>query len=329
MKGLKDLQEKILNVSPPDFDALALEIFQYQAAENPVYANYLRHLNVSPGDISELQQIPFLPIELFKTQKVCSGSWESEAVFESSGTGYGLRSKHYVQDMAFYQAAALKAFERLYGPVGDYTILALLPSYLERQNSSLVAMVQFFIDKAGDPLSGFFLHDQQALLNRLEAVKQTDKKALLIGVSFALLELAESGAGLQGAIVMETGGMKGRRKELIRAELHEELQSGLGVETIHSEYGMTELLSQAYAQKNGIFETPNWMKVLIRDVNDPFAYVKHGRTGGVNVIDLANVHSCSFIETQDLGISHPNSTFEILGRFDNSELRGCNLLQFS
>lgn len=329
MKGLKDLQEKILKINPADFDALALEIFQYQARENSVYASYLQHLDVSAERITELKQIPFLPIELFKTQKICSGSWKPETIFESSGTGYGLRSKHYVQDIAFYQAAALKAFERLYGPVGDYTILALLPSYLERQNSSLVAMVQFFIDKAGDPLSGFFLHDQQALLNRLEAAKQTGKKALLIGVSFALLDLAESGADLQGVIVMETGGMKGRRKELIRAELHKQLQDGLGVETIHSEYGMTELLSQAYAQKNGIFETPNWMRVLVRDVNDPFAYVKHGRTGGVNVIDLANVHSCSFIETQDLGISYPNSTFEILGRFDNSELRGCNLLLFS
>lgn len=329
MKSLKDLQEKILEVDSANFEALALEVFRFQAAENPVYASYLGHLGVSANGVSELEQIPFLPIELFKTQKICSGSWKPEAVFESSGTGYGIRSKHYVQDVDFYQTAALKAFEELYGPVEDYVVLALLPSYLERKNSSLVAMVQFFMDKAGNPLSGFFLHEQQALLDRFAAVKGTGKTPLLIGVSFALLDLAEQGAELQGAIVMETGGMKGRRKELIRTELHEQLKRGLGIKDIHSEYGMTELLSQAYARKNGIFETPAWMRVLVRDVNDPFAYLKAGRTGGVNVIDLANVHSCSFIETQDLGISHPNSTFEILGRFDNSEIRGCNLLLFS
>lgn len=329
MKSLKDLQERILAVNSATFEALALEVFRFQAAENPVYADYLGHLGVSAPEVSELTQIPFLPIEFFKNHEVRSGAWKPEAIFESSGTGYGVRSKHFVQNMAFYKAAALKAFEKLYGPVGNYVILALLPSYLERQNSSLVAMVQFFIEEAGDPLAGFFLHDQQALLDRLEEVKGADKTPLLIGVSFALLDLAESGADLSGAIVMETGGMKGRRKELIRAELHAQLQQGLKLDRVHSEYGMTELLSQAYARKNGIFEIPEWMCVFTRDVNDPFAYVQHGRTGGINVVDLANVHSCSFIETQDLGISHSNSTFEILGRFDNSEIRGCNLLLFS
>lgn len=329
MKSLKDLQEKILKVETGNFEELAMEIFDFQARENPVYSAYIRHLGVALKDVKELRDIPFLPIEFFKTKKICSGEWEAEAEFESSGTGYGVRSKHYVQDIAFYQACARKAFERLYGPLQNYAILALLPSYLERQNSSLVAMAQHFMDQADNPLSGFFLDDQALLLRRLEEVQNTGKTALLIGVSFALLDLSERGINLDGTLVMETGGMKGRRKEMIRTELHEQLQKGLGLREIHSEYGMTELLSQAYAQKNGVFETPPWMKVLVRDVNDPFTYLTHGRAGGVNIIDLANVHSCAFIETQDLGISHVNSTFEILGRYDNSEIRGCNLLLFS
>lgn len=329
MKSLKDLQEQVLRVETERFEALALELFYFQAKENPVYAAYLGHLGVKAQEIQDLRHIPFLPIEFFKTQAVRSGKWTPSAVFESSGTGLGLRSKHHVQDINFYQQVAKSAFQRFYGPVEDYVILALLPSYLERQNSSLVAMVQHFMERSANPLSGFFLHEQDALLRRLAEVKKLGKTPFLIGVSFALLDLAERGADLKGALVMETGGMKGRRRELIRDELHEKLRQGLGLTTIHAEYGMTELLSQAYAQKNGLFETPAWMRVFIRDVNDPFTYLKPGRAGGVNVIDLANVHSCSFIETQDLGISHTNSTFEILGRFDNSEIRGCNLLLFS
>lgn len=329
MKRIKDLQEKVLVVEPAHFEVLAMEVFQFQARENPVYKRYLNYLGVRWEKIHEIEEIPFLPIEFFKTQSIRTGIWKPEITFESSGTGYGVRSKHDLQDVRFYQSCARKAFERLYGPLSNYGILALLPSYLERQNSSLIAMVQYFIQESGNSPSGFFLDNQNALLDQFQQVLHSGKIPLLIGVSFALLDLAEKGADLSGALVMETGGMKGRRKELVRLELHQFLKKGLNVPEIHSEYGMTELLSQAYALKNGVFETPAWMKVLIRDINDPFSYTSSGRTGGVNVIDLANVHSCSFIETQDLGASQGNGTFEILGRFDNSETRGCNLLLLS
>lgn len=329
MKTIKDLQERVLKVGKADFDSLAMDIFRLQAKENPVYKEYLQHLKVEAGKLKHVQEIPFLPIEFFKTKEIRTGEWDSEALFESSGTSYGVRSRHYVQDVDFYHRCAIKAFERLYGPLKSFVILALLPSYLERSHSSLVAMVRHFMERADNPESGFFLHENQELLVRLEKAKKEGKQPLLIGVSFALLELAEKGAVLGETIVMETGGMKGRRKELVRDELHKTLQRGLQVEQIHSEYGMTELLSQAYAKKKGVFETPPWMRVFTRDINDPFSFAAKGRTGGVNVIDLANLHSCAFIETQDLGISHTNGTFEILGRFDNSETRGCNLLLLS
>ncbi|WP_026135804.1 LuxE/PaaK family acyltransferase [Nafulsella turpanensis] len=329
MKNLKDLQSRVLQLSPADFEDLALEVFNFQAQENVVYGEYLQHLNVEPSEVSAISGIPFMPIDFFKTKSVRAGQWTEEGYYESSGTGYGVRSRHYIQDIGFYQQGAQKAFERLYGPLSQFAILALLPSYLEREHSSLVAMADFFMSKADSKLSGFYLYEHKALLEQVERVKKAGKKLLLIGVSFALLDLAEEGADLSGAIVMETGGMKGRRKEMIRAELHEVLKKGLGIAQIHSEYGMTELLSQAYARREGLFETPPWMKVYIRDLNDPFSFVNFGRSGGVNVVDLANVHSCAFVETQDIGISHPNGTFEILGRFDNSEIRGCNLLLFS
>lgn len=329
MKSIKDLQERVIKVGVEDFESLALDVFCLQAEKNPVYKEFLQHLKVAPKEIKKVLEIPFLPIEFFKTKEIKTGQWKSEALFESSGTTYGVPSRHYVQDVHFYHRCAVKAFERLYGPLKNFVILALLPSYLEREHSSLVAMVQHFMDTAGNPESGFFLHETEALLLRLDKVKKAGKQPLLIGVSFALLDLAERGAALQETIIMETGGMKGRRKELVRDELHEALQSGLQVEQIHSEYGMTELLSQAYAKKKGIFETPPWMRVLTREVNDPFSFAAKGRTGGINIIDLANLHSCAFIETQDLGISHTNGTFEILGRFDNSETRGCNLLLIS
>ncbi len=329
MKRIKDLQDRVFGVGAKNFDALALEIFRFQAQENKVYRSYLQYLGVKAEEVKAIDAIPFLPIEFFKNQEIKSGDWEAEVVFESSGTGYGVRSRHYVPDIAFYLRATVKAYESFYGPLNEYAILALLPSYLERQHSSLVAMAEHFINRGVKELSGFFLYEQDALLARVEEARQANKKILLIGVSFALLDLAERGADLREVVVMETGGMKGRRKEMVRAELHSILQEGLGVKQIHSEYGMTELLSQAYARAGGRFETPAWMQVRMRDLNDPFGEVNFGRTGGVNVIDLANVHSCSFIETQDIGICHANGTFEIMGRFDNSEVRGCNLLLFS
>lgn len=329
MKRLKDLQERVFGINGAGFESLALEIFRFQAQENAVYRAYLQHLKIQPEQIKSLAEVPFLPIEFFKTREVKSGAWEAAVVFESSGTGYGVRSRHYVPDTAFYLEGAVKAFEGFYGSLSEYAILALLPSYLEREHSSLVAMVGHFIEKGAGEYSGFFLYEQEALLKQLELARQAGKKILLIGVSFALLDLAARGADLRGVVVMETGGMKGRRKEMIRPELHARLQQGLQVEKIHSEYGMTELLSQAYAREEGVFECPAWMQVRIRDLNDPFSWLNFGRSGGVNVIDLANVHSCSFIETQDIGICHANGTFEIMGRFDNSEVRGCNLLLFS
>lgn len=329
MKRLKDLQNRVFEVGEKEFEGLALEIFNFQAQENEVYRSYLNHLDIKQEEIESLEKIPFLPIEFFKTQEVKSGSWKPGVVFESSGTGYGVRSRHYVPDRDFYLEGTVKAFEKFYGSLSEYVILALLPSYLERQHSSLVGMAEHFIDLGVKDLSGFFLYEQDALLAHVEKARAANKKILLIGVSFALLDLAEKGADLSEVVVMETGGMKGRRKEMVRAELHATLQGGLGVKQIHSEYGMTELLSQAYARESGRFEAPPWMQVRIRDLNDPFGFVNFGRTGGVNVIDLANVHSCSFIETQDIGICHANGTFEIMGRFDNSEVRGCNLLLFS
>lgn len=329
MKRLKDLQDRVFGVGTENFEGLALEIFNFQAQENRVYRSYLDHLHIKPEEITSVEKIPFLPIEFFKTQEVKSGNWETEVVFESSGTGYGVRSLHYVPDRRFYLEGTVKTFEQFYGSLNEYAILALLPSYLERQHSSLVAMVEHFIHSGVKDLSGFFLYEQDALLAHVEKARAANKKILLIGVSFALLDLAEKGADLSSVVVMETGGMKGRRKEMVRAELHAALQAGLGVKHIHSEYGMTELLSQAYAREGGRFETPSWMQVRVRDLNDPFGLVNFRRTGGINVIDLANVHSCSFIETQDIGICHANGTFEIMGRFDNSEVRGCNLLLFS
>ena len=329
MKRLKDLQEKVFGVEAKDFESLALEIFRFQAQENEVYRAYLNHLGVQPEGVHSLDKIPFLPIEFFKTQEVKSGNWEAEAVFESSGTGFGVRSRHYVPDVSFYLKGAVKTFEGFYGSLREYAVLALLPSYLEREHSSLVAMVEHFISLGESAFSGFFLYEQESLLQQLAKARAAGKKVLLIGVSFALLDLAERGADLHDVVVMETGGMKGRRKEMVRAELHAVLQEGFQLSRVHSEYGMTELLSQAYAREGGVFETPPWMQVRMRDLNDPFGTVNFGRSGGVNVIDLANVHSCSFIETQDIGICHANGTFEIMGRFDNSEVRGCNLLLFS
>jgi len=320
--------EKIFQIkNETEFEKIALEVFAFQAKNNPVYQEYLSYLSVDIHQIKSLQDIPFLPIEFFKSRKVVSSQEEAKAIFTSSGTTGNLTSRHFVPDLNLYEWSFKKGFEAFYGNIKDYCILALLPSYLEREGSSLIYMMEHLIRDSKHPKSGFYLHNHEELIASLNELKNSKQKVLLLGVSFALLDLAENyQLDLQDVIVMETGGMKGRRKEITREEMHTFLCKKLGVSKIHSEYGMTELLSQAYSKGDSLFFTPNWMKIMIRDAYDPFSYEKTGRSGGVNVIDLANLYSCSFIETQDLGKIHKDGSFEILGRFDNSDVRGCNLL---
>ena len=319
--------QNIFRCNPAEFTSLALEVFRYQYRENKTYHTFCNYLGVVSEQVRTIEEIPFLPIQFFKTQQVLTGTFTPEIVFSSSGTTGQITSKHYVADTSVYQSSFLKTFEQFYGSPEDYCILALLPSYLEREGSSLIYMVDEIIKRSSHPESGFYLHEYELLASKLRALDSGGTKVLLIGVSFALLDLLEEYSfDLSHTIVMETGGMKGRRKELIRAELHAILQKGFGVTRIHSEYGMTELLSQAYSSGEGLFECPPWMKILIRDPEDPLTFLVPGKTGGVNIIDLANVHSCSFIATQDLGKLYPTGAFEILGRFDHSDLRGCNLM---
>jgi hypothetical protein len=335
------LQEQIRNVGSQTFDSLALAIFRYQAANNSIYASYLNFLKKDISQIEFLTDIPFMPIDFFKKHTIISGSLPIETIFESSGTTGIVTSRHYVADTGWYDQISSQIFEQTYGSLAHFQILALLPSYLERNNSSLVYMIQQFIEKTNATQSGFFLNNVDELLITLKKEATTklsnpQSTTLLWGVTFALLDLAESGVDLSflrnipNLIVIETGGMKGRRREMLREEVHHTLTQAFGVEVIHSEYGMTELLSQAYSKGHGVFETPPTMKILLREPNDPFAVfdqTKIKKTGGINVIDLANLDSCSFIETQDLGryCDLPN-TFEVIGRFDNSDVRGCNLM---
>ncbi|WP_010178977.1 LuxE/PaaK family acyltransferase [Aquimarina agarilytica] len=315
--------------TPTAFKNVCLEVFKYQYEHTIVYQRFCNLLGVSKKSVKELSQIPYLPIEFFKKQKVLVGNAEAQLVFSSSGTTGQQTSKHYVPDIKLYQESYLKGFYFFYNNIEDYCVLALLPAYLERKGSSLVYMVNDLIQKSKHPQSGFYLNDLKALVNTLKVLESKKQKTLLIGVSFALLDLAEQfSLKLKYTTVMETGGMKGRRKEMIRQELHQQLQNGLGVNEIHSEYGMTELLSQAYSMGNGVFTCPPWMRITTRNTENPLEPVPFGKTGGINVIDLANVHSCSFIATQDLGKIFENQSFEILGRFDHSDIRGCNLMVF-
>ncbi len=277
--------------------------------------------------VKSLQQIPFLPIQFFKSHEVLSTSTPVQEIFTSSGTTGMATSKHLVTDVSLYEQSYQLAFSQFYGNIEDYVVLALLPSYLDRQGSSLMYMVNDLIAKTNNPESGFYLDDYDALISKIIQLDTAGQNVLLIGVTYALLDLIEKqNFRLQNTIIMETGGMKGRRKEMIREELHTILCNGFGVTSIHSEYGMTELLSQAYSLGNGIFECPSWMQILIRDPEDALTYQENGKSGGINVIDLANINSCSFIATQDLGKKYPNNSFEVLGRFDNSDIRGCNLM---
>lgn len=322
-------QNKILSIkSNIEFEELCLELFYYQSLENQVYKNYINALNIVPETVQNHKDIPFLPIEFFKTHKVQSGRYIEQAIFTSSGTTGENTSKHYVENLDWYKRVFLSGFELFYGDPEEYCLLALLPSYLERQGSSLVYMVEELIRKSNDPKSGFYLRDYQKLSNQLMENEGSGKKTLLLGVTFALLDFAEKfPRTLRNITIMETGGMKGMRKELTRQEVSDILINGFDLEAanVHSEYGMTELMSQAYSKGDGFFQTPPWMKLLVREPNDPLVTTSLG-SGALNIIDLANIDSCAFIATQDLGTVYPNGDAKILGRMDKADIRGCNLL---
>ena len=314
--------------NPRTFRATALEVFNYQSRYTPVYRDYLSALRVDPQKVTQVDQIPFLPIEFFKSHPVMVEWKKAEVVFESSGTTGTNPSSHNVADASLYEKSFTTAFRQFYGKPKNICILALLPAYLERSGSSLVYMMDHLIKESKHPDSGFYLDNLDELASLLEKRNADGHPTLLVGVSFALLDLAELHPRVlsENIVVMETGGMKGRRKEMVRSELHEQLKKAFGLGAVHSEYGMTELLSQAYSKGEGLFTCPPWMKILIRDPNDPLSLLGTGQSGGINVIDLANLNSCSFLATGDLGKVHEDGSFEVLGRFDHSDIRGCNLL---
>lgn len=319
--------EYIFSLTEKGLEAAAIELFQYQYQENELYRAYTDVLRIKPASVKSILDIPYLPIQFFKTHTVVCGQFEPELVFESSGTTQTVNSRHLVKESAIYTQSFMTAFEQFYGPVSDYVVLGLLPSYLERQHSSLVRMVQEMTIRSGHAESGFYLYEHDKLFQQLQSLEARGQKVLLIGVTFGLLDFAEQYTlSLKNTMVMETGGMKGRREEWTRQEVHAFLKERLGPACIHAEYGMTELLSQAYSKCDGLFETPPWMKVLLRDENDPFQLTAGKGAGVMNVIDLANIYSCAFIATEDIGRIHEDGRFEVLGRLDNSALRGCSLM---
>lgn len=324
---MPDTKEIFSITTSYEFQESALEMFRFQYHQNKVYRQFCDLLHTDHRKVSTLEEIPFLPIQFFKSHEVVSSGIPPQIVFTSSGTSGHQTSRHLVPDLDIYKTSFRKGFRHFYGDIEQYTVLALLPSYLEREGSSLIFMVQDMIKKSQNEHSGFYLDNYAALKEKLIELDKAGRKILLIGVSFALLDLVENHSfDLKNTVVMETGGMKGRRKEMIRAELHQKLSEGFGVKHIHSEYGMTELLSQAYSHGNGVFECPPWMKILIRDPEDALHMYPQEKTGGMNIIDLANKYSCSFIATQDLGKILNDTEVEVLGRFDNSDIRGCNLM---
>lgn len=325
---MKPGKEQIFSIQTEmQFQQAALQVFRYQAENCRVYQNFIHGLRIDPAGVKYFEEIPFLPISFFKSQQVLSSADQVQVTFTSSGTTGMVASRHLVTDASWYEESFRKGFELFYGNISQYTILALLPNYLERSGSSLICMVEDLIKQSGNPDSGFFLYNHAELYHQLKKQQQNNKPTVLIGVTYALLDFIENyQVHFPQLIIMETGGMKGRRKEMIREELHEQLCNGFGVNAIHSEYGMTELLSQAYSTGEGIFNCPPWMRILTRDTNDPLTILSDGKAGGINVIDLANINSCSFISTQDLGKLHPDGSFEVLGRFDDADIRGCNLL---
>ena len=328
---IKTIEQQIFTAANnAEFNNVAVEIFHFQYKNNQVYNQYVNYLGINPNRVDCVQKIPFLPIQFFKTHTVLSGcSIENcQECFTSSGTTGQNTSRHYVKDINIYYKSIEKGFVEFYGSPKNYTILALLPSYLERKGSSLIVMAQRLMKLSGQQEEGFFLYDFTALQQRINQEIASGKKVLLIGVTFALLDFAEQYPQHYGnnVIIMETGGMKGRKKEIIREEVHQILTKQLGVSAIHSEYGMTELLSQAYSNGRGLYRETSTMKIIIRDSTDPLATTPDTTAGCINVIDLANIHSCSFIETQDIGIRHNDGTFEVLGRNDHTDIRGCNLM---
>ncbi len=325
MQTFNSFKTNIFRINNQNFERHAINLFRFQLKYNKKYRAYVSNLNINTSEISSLFDIPFMPIQFFKRLEIKTTEFESEKIFESSGTT-GLRSKHCIEDLEFYNKISEKTFTSFFNNIENAVIIGLLPSYLERNNSSLVFMVDHFIKRSNNPHSGFYLNDQESLIDKLNQLANSEKKIYLFGVTFALLELAKKvNFNLSNLIVIETGGMKGQGTELVREELHKRLGKAFNTNQILSEYGMTELLSQAYLQHDGFFHSPPWMKILIREMQDPFSYAADGKTGVIKVIDLANIHSCGFIETEDIGWSN-GSGFKVLGRLDNSDLRGCNLM---
>jgi hypothetical protein len=325
-----ELQDKVFTVSNEQFERVALEVFRVQYAENSVYRAFADALRIDVRKVNSVASVPFLPVSFFKNLDVVTGSFSPEAVFESSGTTQTGNSRHIIKSLEIYRESFMRGFERFYGQVTDWCIVGLLPSYLERKNSSLVVMVDELIRQSKHPRSGFYLYDHDALIQLINKNELARQRTLLIGVTFALLDLAEKfKTTLKYTTVMETGGMKGRRKEITRAEVHELLKNAWELNEVHSEYGMSELLSQAYSHGDGIFNCPPWMKIIIRDEDDPRAIKEPSDTtqnGLINIIDLANIYSCSFIATDDMGKLHPDNSFEVIGRMDSSDVRGCSLM---
>lgn len=323
------LSEEIFSITDaPSFEVRALEIFRFQAQECDIYREYVKLLGIDPEKIDSIYSIPFMPVTFFRDHLVITGRGKPEEIFLSSGTTGFRQSRHAVMSLSLYERSLEGSFRLFYGDPSQYSIMGLLPSYLEREGSSLIYMVNRLIRLSGNAYGGFFLNDYDALLKAIINAEKEKLRVMLIGVTYALLDLAEKNPGdLSNVIIMETGGMKGRRHEMIREELHDVLKASFGVRSVHSEYGMTELLSQAYSKGEGLFRTPPWMKVLMRDSHDPTSHTtEEGATGGISVIDLANLWSCSFIATSDLGRIHSDGAFEVLGRFDDADIRGCNLL---
>jgi hypothetical protein len=327
----EELRQKLFQIdNETAFEQVCLKVFSFQYSHNILYKSFCDLQKKSPATVGSITEIPFLPISFFKSHKVVTTNFSEEIIFESSGTTGSINSRHFVKSTGLYEESFIKAFQTFYGDPKEYVILALLPSYMERSNSSLVYMVQKLMELSGNKQNGFYLDDVESLFNTIELLEKSQVKTILIGVTYALLNFAEKySLPLAYTTIMETGGMKGRREEITRQEVHSLLKASFGVSSVHSEYGMTELLSQAYAKKDGIFETPPWMKILIREEDDPQSVINYTDkpfSGAINIIDLANIYSCSFIATDDLGKLHPGGTFEVLGRLDNSDIRGCSWL---
>lgn len=319
--------ENVFSSKLSNFNELAISLFHHQYNHNPVYQNYCQHLRIDPLSIKNVESIPFLPIGFFKSHQVITGNFEPEVIYSSSSTTGKGQSHHYVKNNVIYEKSCNTSFELFYGKIEQFVILALLPSYLERSGSSLVAMAEKWISLSSFKESGFYLDNFEALNQTIQRLQEENKPTLLLGVTFALLDFANAfPLALRNLIVMETGGMKGKRKEMVRAEVHEQLKHQWGLSNIHSEYGMTELLSQAYSKGEGVFNCPPWMKVFITDTNDFGTQLPQGKTGIINVIDLANIHSCAFIQTEDLGRINEQGGFEVMGRMDQSDIRGCSLM---